>query len=386
MGASLSLAKQEKAPEDDPFGEIWATAWEEPAFLPTQTQRRRTEALVRSDEEAYRKKQYPTVHERIAAQEAWAKQQLQEAKIAAQHAALKRSAHAAIASAQQAVPENFDQVEQELDKLLKETEEDLMGGSGSGTNKEIARQVLDLKERKVLSKRGAGAAQYHRHYSLWQRRKKALAFKLGLLRRTDGDASLVLPWLLLGRRELACDQTKLLALSVTHILNMTHDCPNMFPDAFVYQRVPVRDSLENDLSEHWATIVSFIKRAEACKGRILVHCTAGASRAPSAVLAFLLIEKRLPLLDAYAFLTALRPVVQPNTHFLFQLAMLEVKVCGSCSVLFHHHWRFYEFNTFRSQDVPGRRGEGEYCTLMTLYSTALPVEGSAALKQLFNGP
>ncbi len=62
--------------------------------------------------------------------------------------------------------------------------------------------------------------------------------------------------------------------------------------------------------------------------QVLVHCTAGASRAPSIVLAFLVFAKKLPLVDAYNYLTAIRPLVAPNKHFLFQLAMLEV----SCAV------------------------------------------------------
>jgi dual specificity phosphatase 12 len=58
--------------------------------------------------------------------------------------------------------------------------------------------------------------------------------------------------------------------------------------------------------------------------QVLVHCTIGASRAPSAVLSYLVYVKGVPLGDAYNLLMVLRPLVQPNQHFLFELAKFEV--------------------------------------------------------------
>jgi protein-tyrosine phosphatase len=66
-----------------------------------------------------------------------------------------------------------------------------------------------------------------------------------------------------------------------------------------------------------------------CLLQILVHCTAGASRAPSCVMAYLLVCKKISLNDAYAYLSAIRPQVMPNKGFLFQLATLEVLYCTS---------------------------------------------------------
>jgi len=63
--------------------------------------------------------------------------------------------------------------------------------------------------------------------------------------------------------------------------------------------------------------------------QIFVHCLAGSSRAPTAVLAYLITEKRIPLVDAYNYITSLRSFVRPNNRFLFQLAMLEVIMISS---------------------------------------------------------
>lgn len=78
--------------------------------------------------------------------------------------------------------------------------------------------------------------------------------------------------------------------------------------------------------------------------------------------------KKLSLLDAYTYLTALRPLVSPNKHFLFQLAMLEVQYGEGCSVYFHRDWRFYEFNTFRAAGVEPRKAIGLYRTALQLHT------------------
>jgi protein-tyrosine phosphatase len=55
-----------------------------------------------------------------------------------------------------------------------------------------------------------------------------------------------------------------------------------------------------------------------------VHCSIGASRAPTAVMAYLVYARGIPLVDAFQYLVVLRPLVIPNQHFLFELAKLEV--------------------------------------------------------------
>lgn len=106
--------------------------------------------------------------------------------------------------------------------------------------------------------------------------------------------------------------------------------------------------------------------------QILVHCTSGSSRAPSMVMAYLLYAKKIPLVDAYNYITAIRPLVAPNSHFLFQLAMLEVQCTESCSVYYHKAWRFYEFNTFRAECVPTRPSMGLFFAVLKLFRPPEP--------------
>jgi hypothetical protein len=84
-------------------------------------------------------------------------------------------------------------------------------------------------------------------------------------------------------------------------------------------------------------------------------------------LAYLIVEKKIPLVDAYNYVTTLRSFVRPNNRFLFQLAMLEVQMGEGCSVYYHKDWRFYEFNLFRAEAVPPRDSIGLFSTLQLLY-------------------
>ncbi|KAJ1434656.1 protein-tyrosine phosphatase-like protein [Ochromonadaceae sp. CCMP2298] len=147
---------------------------------------------------------------------------------------------------------------------------------------------------------------------------------MGWVGSKDREYSVILPWLLIGRKEVANNQQLLNKLSITHILNVTRDQPNKFPSSYIYERVPIKDNENEDISEHWPTIINFIGRVEKAKGRVFVHCTVGSSRAPSAVLAYLVYNKGVPLIDAFRYVRTLRPVTLPNHRFLLELAKLEV--------------------------------------------------------------
>ena len=135
-------------------------------------------------------------------------------------------------------------------------------------------------------------------------------------------------------------------------MNVTEDVPNEFPQAFVYMKVPVKDSEDSDIGERFPSVVGFFQRVESKRGKILVHCSVGACRAPAMIMAYLVADRKVPLSDAYAYMRAIRPVVALNDHFLFQLAQLELKQGYGCSVLYHKDWSFYEFNMIKADIDP----------------------------------
>jgi hypothetical protein len=65
----------------------------------------------------------------------------------------------------------------------------------------------------------------------------------------EGNSKLtpMMPWLLVGRSEVAKDLSFLISNGITHILNVSNDLPFSFPPSFVYMRVPVNDDGKKEI-------------------------------------------------------------------------------------------------------------------------------------------
>jgi protein-tyrosine phosphatase len=75
--------------------------------------------------------------------------------------------------------------------------------------------------------------------------------------------------------------------------------------------------------EYFESAIEFIRLSERC----LVHCAAGVSRSPTIVLAYLIVEEKMTLREAFD-LVAARRFVLPNEGFMGRLMELEVKERG----------------------------------------------------------
>lgn len=121
-----------------------------------------------------------------------------------------------------------------------------------------------------------------------------------------------------------------------------------FPDSFTYLRLEIADLNTVRISECFPVAIDFIDRyplwtsmqwpihfqhvlrirdllcsAIASGGTVLVHCFMGKSRSAAIIAAYLIARHRMTVHESLAFLTAIRPQIQPNTGFLRQLAQFE---------------------------------------------------------------
>jgi atypical dual specificity phosphatase len=64
-------------------------------------------------------------------------------------------------------------------------------------------------------------------------------------------------------------------------------------------------------------------------GKILVHCSAGISRSPMVVAAYLMKRKGMTLKAALGQIIRVRPQVSPNAGFLQQLKEMEMELFGT---------------------------------------------------------
>ncbi|ELT88887.1 hypothetical protein CAPTEDRAFT_129711 [Capitella teleta] len=132
----------------------------------------------------------------------------------------------------------------------------------------------------------------------------------------------------LGRADQAANPRVRDNLSLTHIINITRDHPNAFPDDLQYYRVEVDDDSTAELLHEFPSLIHFMKSALHQGGRLLVHCNLGRSRSSTVVIAYLMFCRKWSLRDAYFFLKDRRPIIHPNRNFIGQLSKFEEIIFG----------------------------------------------------------
>lgn len=102
-----------------------------------------------------------------------------------------------------------------------------------------------------------------------------------------------------------------------------------------YQRLSISDSVSSSIVKVTDAACDIIDKAilsKKGKGKILVHCSAGISRSPMVVTAYLMKRKGMMLKEALGQIIRARPQVSPNAGFLQQLKDLELELYGSVSL------------------------------------------------------
>uniref|UniRef100_A0A8C5PUG1 Dual specificity protein phosphatase n=1 Tax=Leptobrachium leishanense TaxID=445787 RepID=A0A8C5PUG1_9ANUR len=150
---------------------------------------------------------------------------------------------------------------------------------------------------------------------------------------STGHVNQVWPKLYLGDAFTARDKSVLRELGITHILNAAsgryriNTGPEFYKDLNIdYYGVEADDDANFNMSTYFYPAAQFISAGLQCnKGKVLVHCAMGISRAASLVLAFLMISEGLSLLDALRTVSEHRDIF-PNHGFLEQLRQLDIKL------------------------------------------------------------
>uniref|UniRef100_A0A8B9JVN7 Zgc:153044 n=1 Tax=Astyanax mexicanus TaxID=7994 RepID=A0A8B9JVN7_ASTMX len=143
----------------------------------------------------------------------------------------------------------------------------------------------------------------------------------------------VTDYLYISNGRAAKDSTVITRLNITCIINATQDNGNPCLPSVEYVWVPVTDSPETQLEEHFDTVADRIDEVRAQCGRVLVHCCAGVSRSATLCLAFLVKHCGMSLIEAHGLVKSRRPIVRPNSGFWKQLIDYEVKLRGTSSVM-----------------------------------------------------
>ncbi|XP_073698624.1 uncharacterized protein [Garra rufa] len=135
--------------------------------------------------------------------------------------------------------------------------------------------------------------------------------------------SRILPHLYLGA-ETDVTQDGLSDRGISYVLSVSRCCPQpSFLPQSQYLRIPIDDSLRDDLLPWIPQALHFIDGAMSHGCSVLVHCAAGISRSPALAVAYVMYSLKMDLDHAYRFVKERRPTISPNFNFLGQLQLFQ---------------------------------------------------------------
>jgi protein tyrosine phosphatase (PTP) superfamily phosphohydrolase (DUF442 family) len=136
----------------------------------------------------------------------------------------------------------------------------------------------------------------------------------------------ILPHIFVGNIHDSQNLDRLKQNGITHIINSTPDLPFFCETKYKYLRVDVLDLPSQNIRKYFDKAFQFIDDALRTKtNNVLVHCSAGISRSPTLVLAYMIKKNHMKLDEAFHQMRQLRQIVDPNVSFILQLRDWESK-------------------------------------------------------------
>jgi hypothetical protein len=126
--------------------------------------------------------------------------------------------------------------------------------------------------------------------------------------------------LYIGGKECAVNIETLRSLNIKRILVCCSHLPELISDdSILYHRLPMADSLDENLCDYLPSAFSFIAEGVEAGHCTLVHCNAGVSRSGSIAVSWLMKTRNISFDTAYELIRRNRPIVTPNSNFINQI-------------------------------------------------------------------
>ena len=87
-------------------------------------------------------------------------------------------------------------------------------------------------------------------------------------------------------------------IGITHILTCASNIAPRFGKEFTYKILPLLDNTDQNIEQHFDDARAFINSCRKIKGKILVHCFAGKSRASTITLSYMIKEMKIDLKES----------------------------------------------------------------------------------------
>eukprot|EP00475_Leptophrys_vorax_P009342 TRINITY_DN16197_c0_g1_i1.p2 TRINITY_DN16197_c0_g1~~TRINITY_DN16197_c0_g1_i1.p2 ORF type:complete len:191 (+),score=69.51 TRINITY_DN16197_c0_g1_i1:1329-1901(+) len=135
--------------------------------------------------------------------------------------------------------------------------------------------------------------------------------------------------LYLGDRSAAID-LDLADKGFKYVLNAAQSAvrthATFYGDKITFKGLELMDDEEFNIEPYFDDSYQFIDTALSKGEKILVHCSAGASRSATLVIAYLMKKYNLRLEPTLEYVQRQRPIVQPNLGFMASLEKLDKKL------------------------------------------------------------
>mmetsp|Transcript_20347 Transcript_20347/g.30094 ORF Transcript_20347/g.30094 Transcript_20347/m.30094 type:complete len:261 (-) Transcript_20347:192-974(-) len=162
--------------------------------------------------------------------------------------------------------------------------------------------------------------------------KPTLSLDLGESDLSTYNATRLLPYLIIGSKELCSNEKVLLQENVGSVINCTALPSLIRPERFKFMQLNLTDRSDVNIQRDFSRTAAFIESAKKKRKTCFVYCSAGQSRSATIVLAYLMQMYSMNLRDALSFVQSLRPQISPNTGFMQQLVRLEISLFLTASI------------------------------------------------------
>ena len=161
-------------------------------------------------------------------------------------------------------------MESKFDEMNMDSDSDEESGLNAAEKAVFAEAALQVKESKLMKARNTKKCYLPKNansvgWFAWK-----LQYGLG---KRDPRLTEVTPYIYIGDAQHVAGMQYLIKLGITHVLNVTCEVSNHYPPYFVYQRIPIKDSLDEDVLTNLPTAIQFLQRVWQRRGKVFVHCT-----------------------------------------------------------------------------------------------------------------
>lgn len=102
---------------------------------------------------------------------------------------------------------------------------------------------------------------------------------------------------------------------ITHVLICAYEHNPAFPNDFSYKKFNIADEATYDIKQYFKEAFEWIENNLKNEGRVLLHCSLGASRSASFAIGYRMYSLNEKYEESLKYVRSIRGNIRPNTAF-----------------------------------------------------------------------